>query len=223
MGKWVFCIGQESLLHGQVSLLHRARESAAWASESAGDMLSCMRRAATSQTVSVLHVRRDMITSGSPIWNTVPHRSSMLSECHRGFTLTSGHAEYSVLCQCSIHYTVIRFVSVSAQFGIVLSEKGTLLKLKCAHSPLSVRIISSTSVPFTLMNVQVPNLALVETKLQYSVCSSFGVPNLARCCSIQQMGMFNFWRNVRLVKLVNVLYNFGWAAHLRGERFPPYL
>jgi hypothetical protein len=35
-----------------------------------------------------------------------------------------------------------------------------LLKLKCAHSPLNLRILSSTSVPFTLTTVQVLNLAL---------------------------------------------------------------
>ncbi len=41
---------------------------------------------------------------------------------------------------------------------------GHLLKLKCAHSPLNLRILSSTSLPFTLMTVQVPNVSLVETK-----------------------------------------------------------
>jgi hypothetical protein len=39
-----------------------------------------------------------------------------------------------------------------------------LLKLKCAHSPLNPRILSSTSVPFTLTTVQVPNLALTHKK-----------------------------------------------------------
>jgi hypothetical protein len=41
---------------------------------------------------------------------------------------------------------------------------GHFLKLKCAHSPLNLRISSSTRVPFTLMTVQVPNLALSYTK-----------------------------------------------------------
>jgi hypothetical protein len=41
---------------------------------------------------------------------------------------------------------------------------GHLLKLKCAHSPLNLRILSSTNDLFTLTTVQVPNLALVETK-----------------------------------------------------------
>jgi hypothetical protein len=39
-----------------------------------------------------------------------------------------------------------------------------LLKLKCAHSPLNLRILSATSVPFTLTTVQVPNLELTHTK-----------------------------------------------------------
>jgi hypothetical protein len=41
---------------------------------------------------------------------------------------------------------------------------GHLLKLKCSHSPLNQRILSSTSVPFTLTTVQVSNLALTHTK-----------------------------------------------------------
>jgi hypothetical protein len=38
---------------------------------------------------------------------------------------------------------------------------GHLLKLKCAHSPLSLRILSSTRVRFTLTTIQVLNLALL--------------------------------------------------------------
>ncbi len=41
---------------------------------------------------------------------------------------------------------------------------GHLLRLKCAQSPLNLRILSSTSVPFTLTMVQLPNLALIHTK-----------------------------------------------------------
>jgi hypothetical protein len=61
------------------------------------------------------------------------------------------------------YHTVIRFVRVSAKFGTctVVSVNGNLLTLKCAHSPLNLRILSSPSVPFTLTTVQVPNLALV--------------------------------------------------------------
>jgi hypothetical protein len=41
---------------------------------------------------------------------------------------------------------------------------GQLLKLNCAYSPLNLRILSTTSVPFTLTTVQVPNLALIHKK-----------------------------------------------------------
>ena len=41
---------------------------------------------------------------------------------------------------------------------------GNLLKLKCSHSPLNLRILSSTSVPFTLTTVPVLNLALTHKK-----------------------------------------------------------
>jgi hypothetical protein len=41
---------------------------------------------------------------------------------------------------------------------------GPFLKLQCAHSPLNLRILSSTSVPFTLTTVQEPNLALTHMK-----------------------------------------------------------
>jgi hypothetical protein len=40
---------------------------------------------------------------------------------------------------------------------------GHLLKLKCAYSLLNLRILSSTSLPFTLTTVQVPNIALTHT------------------------------------------------------------
>jgi hypothetical protein len=46
-----------------------------------------------------------------------------------------------------------------------------LLKQKCAHSPLNLRILSSTSVPFTLTTVQVPNLALTHVK-RITVCGN---------------------------------------------------
>jgi hypothetical protein len=42
---------------------------------------------------------------------------------------------------------------------------GHLLKLKCSHSPLNfLRILSSTSVPFTLTTVQLQNFALTHKK-----------------------------------------------------------
>jgi hypothetical protein len=37
---------------------------------------------------------------------------------------------------------------------------GHLLKIKCLDSRVNVRILASSSVPFTLTTVQVPNLAL---------------------------------------------------------------
>jgi hypothetical protein len=59
---------------------------------------------------------------------------------------------------------VICFVSIRAKFGIctVVGLSGTkTLKLKCAHN---VRILASKSVPFRTTPVQLPNLALIETK-----------------------------------------------------------
>ncbi len=46
---------------------------------------------------------------------------------------------------------------------------GHWLKLKCAHSPLNLRTLSSTSVSFTITSVQVPNLALTHMK-RITVC-----------------------------------------------------
>ncbi len=44
-----------------------------------------------------------------------------------------------------------------------MSVKGQWARIKCSHSPLNLRILSSTSVPFTLTTVQVPNLSLTHT------------------------------------------------------------
>jgi hypothetical protein len=41
---------------------------------------------------------------------------------------------------------------------------GHLLKINCAHSPLNLRILSLTCVPFTLTTVQMPNIALTHKK-----------------------------------------------------------
>ncbi len=38
------------------------------------------------------------------------------------------------------------------------------MKIKCVESRVNVHILASTSVPFTLMTVQVPNLAPSHTK-----------------------------------------------------------
>ncbi len=41
---------------------------------------------------------------------------------------------------------------------------GHFLKKKCVDSKVNVHILASTSVPFTLTTVQVPNLALTHMK-----------------------------------------------------------
>ncbi len=41
---------------------------------------------------------------------------------------------------------------------------GHLLKIKCVDSRVNTHIFASTSVPFTLTTVQVPNLTLTLTK-----------------------------------------------------------
>jgi hypothetical protein len=65
-------------------------------------------------------------------------------------------------------YNVIIFVSVSPKFGTchVVRVNGTLVVAKLCTFTLEciVRILSSTSIPFTLMTVHVANLAQVETK-----------------------------------------------------------
>ncbi len=79
---------------------------------------------------------------------------------------SSGPVLWCIQLQEQHRHTVIRFVCVSAKFGTctVESVNGTLVSLKCAHSPWNQRILSSTSVPFTVTTVQVPNLALTHTK-----------------------------------------------------------
>jgi hypothetical protein len=41
---------------------------------------------------------------------------------------------------------------------------GHLLKIKCVDSRVNTHILASTSVPFTLTTVQVPNVALTHKK-----------------------------------------------------------
>jgi len=67
-------------------------------------------------------------------------------------------------------YTLIRFVSFSAQFGTcnVVGLNGTLDEAKMFTS-FNVRVLSWTSVPFRPATVQMPNLLLTETKIDYSV------------------------------------------------------
>ncbi len=67
--------------------------------------------------------------------------------------------------------TVIRFVSISAKFGIcsVVGLSGALVEANTHLGHLNVRILASKSVPLRPMTVQMPNLALMETKL-ITVC-----------------------------------------------------
>jgi hypothetical protein len=62
--------------------------------------------------------------------------------------------------------TVIRFVSMNAKFGIctVVGLNGTLVETKIRTLKCLVRILASTSVPFRLTTVQMPNLVQIETK-----------------------------------------------------------
>ena len=69
------------------------------------------------------------------------------------------------------HFTVIRFVwlVLNLEHASLWVKMEQLLKLKCVHSPLNLRILSSTNVPYTFTTVQVPNLALTHTK-RITVC-----------------------------------------------------
>jgi hypothetical protein len=42
---------------------------------------------------------------------------------------------------------------------------GNLLKIKCVGSSVNGQILASTSVPFTLKTLQVPNLELTENSV----------------------------------------------------------
>ncbi len=60
-----------------------------------------------------------------------------------------------------LYIPVICFVSISAEFGTCTKCKW---EAKMCTFTLESKHFSSTSVPFILTTVQVPNLALVETK-----------------------------------------------------------
>jgi hypothetical protein len=64
-----------------------------------------------------------------------------------------------------VKYTVIKFVSISAKFGIctVVDTNGTLTKAKTHIQVSQRRILASTSFPFSPMTVQMQNFALIET------------------------------------------------------------
>jgi hypothetical protein len=63
-------------------------------------------------------------------------------------------------------HTVIRFVSISAKFGIctVVGLNGTLVKLNAHLGHLNVRLLAKTSVLIRPTTVKMPYLALIETK-----------------------------------------------------------
>ncbi len=70
---------------------------------------------------------------------------------------------------CTVYaLKVIRFVSTSDKFGIctVAGLNGTLVqdKTRTVHSRVNVNILASSSVPFRPTTLQVPNLALNDTK-----------------------------------------------------------
>ncbi len=85
-------------------------------------------------------------------------------------TSTNPHSTLSF-----IKYTVIRSVWISAKFDIYKSWvwMGHLLKLNTHLRFLNECTLTSTSDPFRLTTVQMPNLAQIETKriTDYSACS----------------------------------------------------
>ncbi len=80
--------------------------------------------------------------------------------CSMYFTIGNRTTHCSYLVP-QLLYTIIRFVSVSANFGTctVVGLNGTLVEAKMSLSPLNVRILSN--VQFTPTTVQMPNLGLV--------------------------------------------------------------
>ncbi len=146
MTKWLASLGRYSSLRYRFgTALGVKKYSTSWRGQVSLPVKRCMRRAPVArQQCAVCYM-------SGVIWLRRGHQYKILYpigllyyQSARGFTLPSGYAEYSMLWQCYILYTVIRFVYVSAQFDTVLSVKGTLLQLKCTHSTLNVRIISST-------------------------------------------------------------------------------
>jgi hypothetical protein len=171
MTKWLASLGRYSSLRYRFgTALGVKKYSTLWRGQVSLPVKRCMRRKPVASQCATCYM-------SGVIWLRRGHQYRILYPigllCYQS-AIEVSHSRLEIRSTewcANVLYTVFRFVSVSAQFGTVLSVKGTLLKLKCAHSPLSVRIISSTSVPFTLMTVHMPNLALVETK-RITVCSS---------------------------------------------------
>jgi hypothetical protein len=75
-----------------------------------------------------------------------------------GYTLYTGYSMYRTLL--SVSCGLVLGLAVAPSWVWV----GRLLKRECSHSPLSLRILSSTGVPFVLAAVRVLNLALTHKR-----------------------------------------------------------
>ncbi len=106
---------------------------------------------------------------------------------------------------------------------------GHLLKIKCVGSRVNVHSLASTSVPFTLTTVQVPNLELTHTKritVQEeldSLCLLFRTSTYRHLINYQDTDMVNTFQlssrissrsqvqkgcTFQLLYLINLLFNF---------------
>jgi hypothetical protein len=72
---------------------------------------------------------------------------------------------------------------------------GLLMNIKCVDSRVNVHILASTSVPFTLTTVQVPNLALTNKK-RITVHASYN-SQLAKEAPPRLMETEGWCRNVK--------------------------
>ncbi len=100
---------------------------------------------------------------------TAPSRTRVVINCCFSYLLQPIHGAHRLKHNCLpyIHYTVIRFVSISAKFAIctVVGLNETIVEAKLhTWRHLNVRILASRSVPFRPTTNQMPNIALVETK-----------------------------------------------------------
>ncbi len=92
----------------------------------------------------------------------------------------------------SIVYTVIRFVLTSANFGTftVVSVSETLVEDKMRIRSRVILPFLVPIVPFTLTTVQVPNLALTDTKritVWSGLSQSLGTAKGLRVCKLRNL------------------------------------
>jgi hypothetical protein len=84
---------------------------------------------------------------------------------------------------------------------------GHFLRLKCAHSPSTLRILSSTTAPFTIMTVQVPNLALTHTKRitvwSSCMCNCLAAASVASAMSFLLLVILWQWHRYNLCSFGN--------------------